>query len=44
MGYKPIARLIEEGELTFTGPQELEASFIASLTLSMFAKSERMVA
>jgi len=44
MGYKTIARLKEEDRFTFTGSKELEAAFIASLKLSMFAKVERMVA
>jgi DNA-binding HxlR family transcriptional regulator len=44
MGYKSIARLIDEKTLVFTGPKDLESAFIASLKLSMFAKIERMVA
>lgn len=44
MGYKPIARQIEEKKLVFTGPKELVTAFIASLKLSIFAKMERMVA
>lgn len=44
MGYKTIARLIDDKKLIFTGPKELEAAFIASLKLSLFAKVERMVA
>jgi DNA-binding HxlR family transcriptional regulator len=44
MGYKSIARLIDEKKFVFTGSKDLKSAFIASLKLSMFAKVERMVA
>lgn len=44
MGYKSIARLMDEKKLVFTGTKDLQSAFIASLKLSIFAKVERMVA
>lgn len=44
MGYRTIADLREENSLVFTGPNDLEAAFITSLKLSLFAKVERLVA
>jgi DNA-binding HxlR family transcriptional regulator len=44
MGYTSIARAKEEGRLTVTGNRQLEAKLKSWLTLSRFAKVEKLVA
>ena len=44
MGYTPIARAKEEGRLTVTGSRQLEAKLKSWLTLSRFAKVDKLVA
>ena len=44
MGYTAVARAKDEGRLTITGDRELEASLKTWLSLSQFAKVERLVA
>ncbi len=44
MGYTPITRAKEEGRLTLTGSRQLEAKLKSWLSLSRFAKVEKLVA
>ncbi len=44
MGYTAIARAKDEGRLIITGSRELEADLISSLSLSPFAKIDKLVA
>ncbi|MES1180169.1 MAG: transcriptional regulator, partial [Hyphomicrobium sp.] len=44
MGYTPLGRAKEDGRLTVTGDRQLEAKLKAWLSLSRFAKVEKLVA
>ncbi len=44
MGYTPIARAKDDGRLTITGSRQLEAKLNSWLSLSRFAKVEKLVA
>ncbi len=44
MGYVDVSRAKDEGRLTLTGDRKLEASLKTWLTLSPFAKVDRLVA
>lgn len=44
MGYTPLARAKEQGRLTVTGDRQLEGKLKSWLTLSRFAKVEKLVA
>jgi len=44
MGYTPIARAKEQGRLTVTGNRQLEAKLKSWLSLSLYAKVEKLVA
>jgi DNA-binding HxlR family transcriptional regulator len=44
MGYTPIARAKDDGRLTVTGSRQLEAKLHSWLSLSRFAKVEKLVA
>ena len=44
MGYTPVARAKEQGRLTVTGDRQLESKLKSWLSLSRFAKVEKLVA